>query len=149
MRGRIIWPATRQLCVCRATRPTSILSVDKFKLCLCLVFRPLEILLLFFSFPWTVTKNWVEANEVDIIYFMVSSLVTPAVDGWTPIYPHLAVINVNGLVSVGVCEKTPASLPLTVSITPTTLAHQQHLGPICRFPSTLLARLNDPLCDFA
>lgn len=27
-----------------------------------------------------------------------------AVDGWTPIYPHLSVINVNGLARVGACE---------------------------------------------
>lgn len=45
-------------------------------------------------------------------------------DGWTPIYPHLGVINVNGLAGVGACEWPPASLshdprrPLPVYLTP-------------------------------
>lgn len=47
-----------------------------------------------------------------------------AVDGWTPIYPHLGVINVNGLAeSVPVSDRPLASLttlrrPLPVYLTP-------------------------------
>lgn len=101
----IICPATRQPRVCRA-RPTSILSVDKFKLCLCLVFRPLEILPLFFFLrsPWTATKKLSggERSGYNLFYSRLGR--NSAVDGWTPIYPHLGVINVNGLAGVGACE---------------------------------------------
>lgn len=100
----IIWPATRQLRVCRARRPTSILSVDKFKLCLCLVFRPLEVLLLFFFLPWPPTKKLSGGERSGYNLFYSPLARNSTVDGWTPIYPLLGVINVNGLAGVGACD---------------------------------------------
>lgn len=105
----IIWPATRQLRVCRARRPTSILSVDKFKLCLCLVFRPHEVLLLFFL----VANKKLSGGERSGYNLFYSRLArNSTVDGWTPIYPHLDVINVNGLARVGACERSTACVLL-------------------------------------
>lgn len=106
MPGRIIWPATRHPFVCRG-RPTSILSVDKFMLCLCLVFRPFEISLLFFSFTVDCNKkpSGGERSGYNLFYSRLAR--NSAVDGWTPIYPHLGVINVNGLVEVCGCVSRP------------------------------------------
>lgn len=109
MPGCIIWPATRQLPVYRAQRPTSILSVDKFMLCLCLVFRPFEILLLFFFVP-SERQQKIEWRRSGYNLFYSRLARNSAVDGWTPIYPHRGVINVNGLVEVGACEWRPPGL---------------------------------------
>lgn len=107
--------ATRQLHVCRAHHPTSILSVDKFKLCLCLVFRPPEILLLFFFFSFAVHEHKKlsggDRSGYNLFYSRLAR--NSAVDGWTPIYPHLSVINVNGLVGVDICVWPPVLRPHT------------------------------------
>lgn len=126
MPGRIIWPATRQPLVCRG-RPTSILSVDKFMLCLCLVFRPFEISLLFFSFAVDGNKKLSGGERSGYNLFYSRLARNSAADGWTPIYPHLGVINVNGLVEVGACDAarpTPAASrwPLPVYIPDTRAA---------------------------
>lgn len=82
--------------------PTSILSVDKFRLCLCLVFRPFEISPLFFFSP-TVRRGGQKnpsRNEVGYNLFYSRAARNSAKDGWTPIYSYLGVINANGLVKV-------------------------------------------------
>lgn len=51
------------------------------------------------------------------------------VDGWTPIYPHLNVINVNGLVEVGSCVCPLTAHPhTTLGLADYSLFIQTHAG---------------------
>lgn len=105
---------------------TSILSVDKFRHCLCLVFRPLEIfafviflyfvLILSVHFVWQQKTEWSERSGYNLFYSRLGR--NSAVDGCTPIYPHLGVINVNALASVGACESRARPPALTCMPTP-------------------------------
>lgn len=113
---RIIWPATRPPGNSASAAPPA-LRLYYQQINSSFVFASYFVLsrfcFCFFSFALDGNKKLSGGERSGYNLFYSRLARNSAVDGWTPIYPHLSVINVNGLVSVGACERARSDLAAT------------------------------------